>query len=195
MNYPITRYPDSLILAKAEKIANALAKSQWRMAVSDQRGQLFMLEVPVDTKKPWKTNGVASKVAESSGATGHAFTLMVDGRHVFQLHRQEDKFADILSINREWFGGDEEASRLAYVEASDLIGAEFGVTSSRSSLPANLSDELGRFVETRDQGLARLEELYTRFTRKLLEDREQLAQEFHEREKLLLVPLRKKVSA
>jgi hypothetical protein len=181
MNYPIPRYQDSLILAKAEKIANTLAKTKWRFSATDERHELFSIEIPAETKSPWAHNEVAKKLAISSGTSGHQFSLSIDGRTVFQVTRQEGQLRDLININREWFGSDNEQSRLQYVVASDAVGAEFGTSASKIHLPAHISDDLGEFVETRDQGLARLEELYTRFTQKLIEERERLAEEYRER--------------
>jgi hypothetical protein len=67
------------------------------------------------------------------------------------------------------------------MESCGVVASEFGLTGQSGALPTGLSDELRRFVETRDQGLARLEELYTRFTQNLLEERDKNSSDFNAR--------------
>ena len=183
MHFQIPRFPDGLVLAKAEKVAQALAIERWQFTVTGEHHQLFSLELAAKTKSPWKKNSVSAVLADSSGYAGYAFTLIVDGHHVFQLQRQNEAAFDKLTVQQQWFGDNQEVALQKFVIASDMIGAEFGANWNSKALSGNLSDDLSRFVTTRDEGLARLESLYAKFSRELVEDREQLRLENEAKQK------------
>jgi len=183
MNFQIPRFPDSLILAKTQNIADALAQERWQFTVNGENHQLFTIELGAKTKSPWKNNSVAALLSKSAGFAGHSYTLIVDGRHVFQLHRQNSAAFDQITVSQQWFGDNREAAQQLFVRATDLIGGEFGADWHSKTLSGGLSDDLARFVSTRDEGLARLESLYAKFSRELVEDRERLHADFEAKQK------------
>jgi hypothetical protein len=176
MQFPIARLPDSLILSKLAAVGNNLAKANWVLTVTGQHHQLFTVTVAAGGKTPWAGNQTAEKMAISTGMSGRTFLLNADGRHIVQINRQDNDSFDRITTDQNWFSND-PAGQLLFVESNAAVSTEFGLTGPAGPLPRGLSDELGRFVETRDQGLARLEELYSRFTQNVLEERERLASE------------------
>lgn len=170
MNLPIPRYPDSLILAKFETIGNALAKREWRVTASGETWQMFNVTVSVGNKEPWSANALAMEMSKGAGIVTRSISLAVDSLQVATIDRRDGHPQDVLTTNQQAFG-DSDENKLRFVRANEALGTAFGIARNSGSNLAASMGEMAQFVESRDQGLARLEELYSRFTRALIEDR------------------------
>lgn len=179
MELPIPRISDGLILSKFERIAEKLAQTNWRAQASGEQNQLFDITVKKGIASPWGQDPVAKAMSLGSGTVTQNLNLYIDGIQVANITRQGNQARDLLKVRQEWFS----SNHLKYTEIGDAISFEFHV--ARRGQSAEISDDLAEFVESRDQGLARLEELYTRLTRALVEDRERAEKELAERKRHL----------
>ncbi|SDS37980.1 hypothetical protein [Opitutus sp. GAS368] len=175
MQYPIPKYPDSLLLEKLRKVGDASTSNDWRVTFNGEQGQVFVQTARSGTQDPWSTNAVAALVASSSGYSGNHISLWADGSELCSISRSAAQPFDLINVQQGQFGND----HARYIKISGFVGGEFGNAGFNRPLPTDLSTELGFFVEKRDQGLARLEELYGRFTNQILQDRTRLENELH----------------
>jgi len=171
MNLPIPRYSDALILAKFQKLGNELAKNQWQVTAHGEHWQLFAITVLEDKKDPWAENRLATEMAKGSGVATRSLTLAIDGSNIATIERQDGQPQDRITTNQSAFANDDDG-RVRYLRASEAMATEFAITRTANAPFVSTTGELAQFVEARDQGLARLEELYVRLTQGMVEDRE-----------------------
>lgn len=184
-NALIPRLPDSVVLSKFSDIAEALAQNEWRLDCHGPSSQLFSVAARKGEKQPWKKNSVADAIATGSGTAVRTFNFFVDGRHVANLTRPDGDLNNHLSCEQGWFGSDEVAN-LAYAKATDSLGAAFVFHWNPKGRSAGISPDLAAFVESRDQTLAKLEELNARFAREIFQERDRLIADIAAKEKTLI---------
>lgn len=176
MQYRLPRHSDAFILEQLTKLGRKYCKTNWSISVrlrnasgdhqpvfsygSDKQGE------PSET---WEANPVLKTIAESRGSFAERFGLQIDNHEVFVIERDISVAFDKAGAAWNRHDGHSHephnlAPRLAVAaEAAKLLGVE----AKRPQTSPRLDNELGEFVEARDAALARLEEIYARFTQDL----------------------------
>lgn len=181
MNFRIPRYSDEFLVDNLVKVARDNALPQWSIHVQYHfaNGQTITETIPKNDSGDWRINLSSSPLLREAiagkivGAKKIALVYAHIGE-VFYIDRGDlshpSDSACLAYISDQ--GNRDEMSRRAKI-GREIYTLLSGISGTKS-VPAMIGDELGKFVESRDAGLARLEELYARFTDELVSYRKQI---------------------
>lgn len=183
MNYRIPRHSDDFVIDCFVRVARTTKLPKWSINIQYHfpAGNHSITEtIPESQEGDWRAileSKPLTREASKGKIVGAKRIVLIQSAvgEVFSVDRgdlsQPSDSAGIVVSGHSQVPP-EELSRRAGI-GRELYELLLGV-SGRSPVSAVIGDELGRFVESRDAGLARLEELYARFTEDLVTYRKEI---------------------
>lgn len=181
MNFRIPRYSDDFLIDNLIKVARENKLPKWSIHVQYHfsNGSNITETITQNENEDWRANLSSSPLLREASVG-----KVIGAKKIALVY---SNIGEAFYIDRGDLSHPSDSACLTYISDQNnrdemsrraKIGREIytllaGISVGKS-VPAMIGDELGKFVESRDAGLARLEELYARFTDDLVSYRKQI---------------------